>query len=109
MRQTKVTVQRSFQQNNMAQNNVKESIGVNLKIKCFIDAGLQNQISRTSLVTILEEMASTHDGSKEVIKVLLEVLYYKSHYMEIKIINCCTGIKSINMDFKSKSIVMCKY
>ena len=56
---------------------VKEPIGVGMKIKCFIDAGLQNQISRASLVTILDEMASTHDGSKEVIRVLLEVLYSK--------------------------------
>ena len=57
--------------------NVKEPIGVNMKIKCFIDAGLQNQISRASLVTILEEIASTHDGSKEVIRVLLDLLYIK--------------------------------
>ena len=41
--------------------------------------------------------------------VLLEVMNYKSHYIDIKIFNGCTGIKSINMDFKSKSIVMCKY
>ena len=56
---------------------VKEPIGVGMKIKCFIDAGLQNQISRASLVTILDEMASTHDGSKEVIRVLLDFLYSK--------------------------------
>ena len=57
--------------------NIKESIGFGMKIKCFIDAGLQNQISRASLETILEEMASTQNGSKEVIRVLLDFLYSK--------------------------------
>ena len=62
----------------MVQNNTEDTeIGVTMKIKCFIDAGLQNQISRASLETILEEMALTQNGSKEVIRVLLDFLYSK--------------------------------
>ena len=62
----------------MVQNNTEDTeIGVTMKIKCFIDAGLQNQISRESLETILGEMASTQNGSKEVIRVLLDFLYSK--------------------------------
>ena len=57
--------------------NINASIGFGMKIKCFIDAGLQNQISRASLETILEEMALTQNGSKEVISVLLDFLYSK--------------------------------
>ena len=50
---------------------------VTVKIKYFIDAGMKKQISWTTLVTILEEMASTIDASKEVIKILLDVLFSK--------------------------------
>ena len=60
----------------MAQS-LTEDIEIGMKIKCFIDAGLQNQISRESLETILGEMASTQNGSKEVIRVLLDFLYSK--------------------------------
>ena len=50
---------------------------VTVKIKYFIDAGMKKQISWTTLVTILGEMASTIDASKEVIKILLDVLFSK--------------------------------
>ena len=62
----------------MVDNNTENmKIGVTMKIKCFIDAGLQNQISRASLETILEEIASTQSGSEEVIRGLLDILYTK--------------------------------
>ena len=47
---------------------------VTLKIKCFIDTYRKKQISFATFVTILDEMGSTLDASKEVIRALLHIL-----------------------------------
>ena len=44
------------------------------KISCFVDTAMKKQISWNSLAFILDEMASTLDMSKQVIKVLLDIL-----------------------------------
>ena len=47
---------------------------VSSNISCFINTAMRKQISWNSLALILNEMASTLDISKQVIKVLLDAL-----------------------------------
>ena len=61
-----------------------EVIGVTMKIKCFLDTYRKKQISFATFVTILDEMGSTLDASKEVIRALLHILLEKQDEPESK-------------------------
>ena len=61
-----------------------EVMGVTMKIKCFFDTYRKKQISFATFVTILDEMGSTLDASKEVIKALLAILLEKQNEPESK-------------------------
>ena len=55
---------------------------VTMKIKCFIDTYRKRQISFATLVTILDEIGSTLEASKEVIRALLHILLEKQNEAE---------------------------
>ena len=55
---------------------------VTMKIKCFIDTYRKKQISFATLVTILDEIGSTLEASKEVIRALLHILLEKQNEAE---------------------------
>ena len=48
-----------------------------MKIQCFIDSALKKEMSWDILDSIIDNMTSTLDKSKEVIKILLEIIHDK--------------------------------
>ena len=50
------------------------SDNMKMKIECFIDSALKNEMSRDILAAIVDSMTPTLDKSKEVIKILLEII-----------------------------------
>ena len=48
-----------------------------MKIECFIDSALKKEMSWNILTSVIDNMTSTLDKSKEVIKILLEIIHDK--------------------------------
>ena len=53
------------------------SENIKVRIQCFIDSALKKEMSWDILASVIDDMTSTLDKSKEVIKILLEIIREK--------------------------------
>ena len=51
-----------------------------MKIQCFIDLALKKEMSWDILTSVIDNMTPTLDKSKEVIKILLEIIHDKEDH-----------------------------
>ena len=58
--------------------STQDSDDISLRIKCIIQTAINKEITRTTLDLIFEDMATTHEKSKQVINILLGIILGKS-------------------------------
>ena len=79
------------------------SENIKMKIECFIDSALKKEMSWDILASVIDKMTPTLEISKEVIKILLEIIHDKEEPIDVQIRNVASNDKKDN---KSEVIEM---